>query len=119
MQQLENELRAALSRKRAPAHLAARLQARLPLGAPSRPVPRLVTRWAWALAATVLLALGGGLLEHERHVRERNRAALEQTLTALSIAATQLERAQSRAFAPALWSRVGEHVAEASADGQT
>lgn len=112
MDQIESELRAALRRKPAPDGFGARLRARLSRAeaVPSaRPSRRLA--WPiWALAATLVLALGVGFIEHGRRVRERNRAALEQTLTALAIAATQLERAEGQAFSR--WERLGDRLSE-------
>jgi uncharacterized membrane protein YccC len=117
MDQLETELRAALRRKPVPAGFGARLRARLPQAppAPSKR-PASSSAWAvWAVAAALVLALGVGFFQRERRVRDRNRAALEQTLMALSIAAAQLERAEDRAFAG--WERLGDRRPEVSSSG--
>jgi hypothetical protein len=118
MDRLETELREALRRKPAPAGFGARLSARLARErtAPSARAPRW-SRWPiWAAAATLLLGFGLGLAEHGRRIRERNRAALEETLTALSIAAEQLERAESQAFSR--WERLGDGLSRAPSSDQ-
>lgn len=119
MHEMESKLRSALERKAAPPGFAARVLARVESAAgPRAAAPsRLSRARVWAIAATLAVAAGLGLLTHERSVARRNRAALEQTLTALSIAATQLDRAQGKALAGAPWERVAERLSQLPAPG--
>jgi negative regulator of sigma E activity len=115
MHRLENELRNALRRKPAPSGFAERVQSRVESETPARSSAsrRLLIRGNWALAASVVLAvaIGVGYFAHQRRIRSRNDAALHQTLTALSIAAKQLERAETRAFSRVIRGRLDGQAA--------
>jgi len=119
MHEMESRLRSALKRRAAPPGFAARVLSRVQheagprVAAPSR----LSKARVWAVAAVLAIAVGVGLIENERRVDRRNRAALEQTLAALSIAATQLDRAQEKALASAPWERVAERLSRLPAAG--
>jgi hypothetical protein len=120
MEETENTLRSALRRKPAPGGFAARVLSRVESDAGPRarvPVRRRSRGRVWALAAALaMIAAGLGVIELDRRVeRRRNRAALEQTLAALAIAATQLERAQEKAFSSSGWERAAERLSRLSA----
>ena len=92
---LDDELRSALQRQEPPPDFAERVMARV-AAAPARQAPRLwfrlpATRWAMAMAATVLLAVG--CLEYRRYEGER---AKSQVLLAVRIAASKLNKAQRK-----------------------
>ena len=112
MDEMENRLRSALQRKAPPVGFAARVLARVENGSGSRAPARwrLSRPVVWAAAGALVLAAGVGSIEHKRRVDRRNRAALAETLTAISLAAAHLERAQEKAFSGASWGRVGERL---------
>lgn len=120
MDEMENRLRGALRRKAAPAGFAARVLSRVEGEAACDPTPRREQRrphWrffrprVWAVAAALVLATGLGLIENDRRIDRRNRAALAQALSALSLAAEQLERAQDKAFTSPRWEDVAKRLA--------
>jgi hypothetical protein len=118
MHEMESRLRSALKRKAAPPGFAARVLSRVQNEAgPRAALSRFSRGRVWAVAAALAIAVGAGLIEHERTVDRRNRAALDQTLAALSIAATQLDRAQEKALASAPWERVAERLSRLPAAG--
>jgi hypothetical protein len=119
MHEMENRLRSALRRKAAPPGFAARVLSRVQSQAGPRAAAssRLSKTRVWAIAATLVITAGIGLIEHERRVDRRNRAALEQTLAALSMAATQLGRAQEKALSAAPWERVADRLSRLSVAG--
>ncbi len=98
MNNLDDELRDALRRVQPPSGFAARVIARAHEQAPahqrlwSAPVLR------WAVAATVLIAVGLGGFEYRRDRRERaqGEAARQQAIIALRIAGTKLKLAQAK-----------------------
>jgi hypothetical protein len=114
MRQLENDLQDALRRRPAPPGFAARLLARIERDAsfrtaqPRRPPTRRL--WMLAAAAVLMAAVGAGVFEHARRIRVRNEAALQRTLTALSIAATQLDRVERKALSTARWEQLREQL---------
>jgi hypothetical protein len=116
MSRLEDDLRSALRRRSAPAGFAARVLAQVETrpavpAAPKRRIPRP----AWALAAAAVLALGFGMVQHQRQqVEHRRQIALEETLTALRIAAFELDRAEQKALSADRWGQLGESLAAIS-----
>jgi hypothetical protein len=118
MHRLDNELKAALTRKEAPAGFARRAIERVEREAPYRSgrPRRPVAQWKWALAAaaTLILAVGAGVYEHHSRARHKSEAALEKVVTALSITATQLDRAEKKAFSNLPLERLREQLAGAS-----
>ncbi len=117
MHEIEDRLRDALRRKPAPPGFAARVLSRLESAADARPAARLSRPRLWAVAAALVIAAGVGLIERERWVERRNRAALEESLEALSVAATQLDRAREKAFSHARWDGVAERLSRLSVPG--
>jgi hypothetical protein len=117
MHEMESRLRSALRRRPAPPGFAARVLSRVQNEATPRPatLSRLPKARVWALAAALAIAAGVGLIEHQRRVDRRNRAALDETLAALSMAATQLDRAQEKALASDGWERAAERLSRLSA----
>ena len=101
MHPIEDELTAALGRKPAPAGFSRRLMNRIENGTDLKPHPNRFfrqRRWILAAAAMIVMAVLAGLMQYRQYVRTRNAAALRQTLSALSIASEQLDRAKVRAF---------------------
>ena len=99
MRQIEDDLKAALKRKAAPPGFEERLFERLETGAFNHGRRRRRVRfWVLAAAAMIALTCGIGIFQYQNHIRARNEAALERTLTALSIASIQLDRAEKKAF---------------------
>jgi hypothetical protein len=113
MTRLENDLQDALRRKAPPPGFAARAFARLErdasIGA-AHPRPTARRLWILAAAAALFTAVGAGVFMQQRRVRDRNEAALQRALTALSIAATQLDRVERRAFSTARWEQLREQL---------
>jgi len=81
---LEQELRQTLARKRAPAGFADRVMEKTRTQARTRTVP-----WRWAVAAAVLVCLGGGWWKVDQAGRE-----LE---SALRIASSKIDLAEKKA----------------------
>ncbi len=96
---LERDLKQALSRKEPSLGFAARVIANLPEERPSRwpawlRVPAL--RWAAAAVLLVSLASGGVLYRQHEEEMERGRIARQQLLTALRITGAKLQLAQHK-----------------------
>jgi negative regulator of sigma E activity len=87
---LEDELRSALRRHEPSPDFTARVLARV-AAAPMRQAPRPWVRWVAALAAALLLAVGG--LGYRQYQGER---AKSQMLLAMRIAASKLNKAQKK-----------------------
>jgi hypothetical protein len=103
MHRIEDDLKAALRRKPAPPGFAARVLERIEdsksLGKPSRHL--IIDRpWILAAAALVLMMISAGVFEYQQYIRNRNEAAFQNTLTAISIATLELSRAKNKAFQP-------------------
>jgi spore maturation protein CgeB len=103
MHQIEDDLKAALRRKPAPPGFAARVlervEERKSLRKPFRQL--MIDRpWILAAAAFVLMTISAGVFEYQRYIRNRNEAAFQNTLTAISIATLELDRAKNKAFQP-------------------
>lgn len=115
MNNIEDDLKAALRRKPAPDGFAAKVLERVENeSARSRIRHRLVfspLQW-FAAAAVIIMAVGAGLIGYQQYVRSRNEAALNRTMAALSIAATQLDEAQKKAFQPDRWDRIQKQLLE-------
>lgn len=121
MHRIEDDLKAALRRKPAPPGFAASVLERIEDDEFVRKNSRRLTRgrlWMLAAAAMAVMMISAIVFEHQRYVRNRNEAALQHTLTAISIAAIQLDRAESRAFEPLRWERLGRQVAGLENDDQ-
>jgi hypothetical protein len=112
MSRLEDDLRSALRRRSAPAGFAARVLAQVETGPAVRAIPkRRIPRPVWALAAAVVLAMGLGTFQYQRQeVEYRRQVALEKTLTALRIAAFELDRVEQKALSPDRWGQLGESL---------
>ena len=81
---LEEQLKEALARKRAPDGFAGRVTAR------ARMRRSLATRWASAAAVLLTLATGGAAYRHHQGT-----VAKEQVMTAMKITAVKLHRIQT------------------------
>ncbi|MCU0242964.1 MAG: hypothetical protein MUF51_11140 [Vicinamibacteria bacterium] len=114
MQRLEHDLKDALRRQQAPSGFAERVLAQALGETPERPsTPRLLflrRGWTLAAAAALIALIGAGLFARQSYVRQRNEAALHQTLAALEIASTQLTRAEGRAFTRVPWDRLHDRL---------
>ncbi|MBN2371896.1 MAG: hypothetical protein JXO72_15550 [Vicinamibacteria bacterium] len=118
MRRLENDLQDSLRRKAPPPDFVTRVRARIERDASLGTVHsrRSVTHWFRMLAAAAALvaAIGVGLVfEQRQRSRARREAALQRTLTALSIAAHHLNRIERKAFSSVRWERIGEQLAGA------
>ena len=103
MHRIEDDLKAALRRKPAPPGFAARVLRRIEDSKSSRKPSRhfIIGRpWMFAAAALVLMMVSAGVFEYQRYIRNRNEAAFQNTLTAISIATLELDRARNKAFQP-------------------
>ena len=101
MHPIEDDLKAALGRKPAPAGFSDRLLDRIEGGSSLKPGPKRIFRqrpWVIAAAAMIVMTVLTGVVQYQKNTRTRNEAALQQTLSALSIAAEQLDRAKAKAF---------------------
>jgi hypothetical protein len=117
MDRIENDLKAALRRKPVPPGFAARVMERIEENKsagnifrrflPGRP-------WMLAAAALAAMAIGAVVYEYPRYIRDRNEAAFQDTLTAITIVTAQLDRAESRAFEQARWEHLGQQLTEFS-----
>jgi len=90
MTDFEHELRSALRREEPPSGFAARVMA----GTGSRAAPRRAGWLAAAIAACLLLSLGGGF-EYRQY---RGRKAKQELLLALNIAGGKLNLVQQKVF---------------------
>ena len=118
MNRIEDDLKAALRRKPAPPGFAAKVSERIENKALSKRAPRRIfgnPLWM-AAAAMILITIGAGVVEYQGHVRARNEAALNRTLTALSIAAVRLDEVEKKAFAPERWERIGRQLTDVQPD---
>jgi hypothetical protein len=115
MQRIEDDLKAALRRKPAPPGFAARVLERIEdnksLRKPSRH-PIMDRPWILAAAALVLMMISAGVFEYQRYIRNRNEAAFQDTLAAISIATLELDRARNRAFQPEWLEPLGKQLAD-------
>ncbi len=101
MHPIEDDLKDALRRKPAPAGFSHSVLARIGSSLYLKPGPKRIFRqrlWAVAAAAMIMLTVVTGVVQYQRNIQTRNAAALQQTLSALSIAAEQLDQAKARAF---------------------
>jgi hypothetical protein len=113
MKRIEDDLKAALRRKPAPPGFAAKVFHRLEGSDFQKPPKRFPARQSWmAAAAIIVLTAGLSIFAYQRHVEARNEAALQRTLTALSIASEQLEKAEKKAFGPKRWEQIGQYLQE-------
>jgi hypothetical protein len=115
MNRIEDELKAALRRKPAPPGFASSVMERIEDVTPAGNVSPLFVprrRWILAAAAMTILIVWGGLFAHRQYIRTRNETSLQRTLTAISIAAIELDRAESRAFDSIQLERLGKQLAE-------
>jgi len=90
MASLDDELRSALRRREPSPDFAARVMARVS-AAPVRPARQPWVRWVAAMAAALLLTVGG--LEYREYQGER---AKDQVLLAMRIAGSKLNKAQRK-----------------------
>jgi hypothetical protein len=116
MNRIEDELKQALRKVPAPPGFTDEVIRRLQDGVVTNGVRRRApNRFRMAAAAALILAIGGaGLFQYRRHIQNRNEAALQRTLMALSIAAARVDEAQQKAFAPQRWERIGRQLAAGS-----
>jgi len=103
---VEDQLRAALRRKEAPAGFAARVVSRAarerPDAAPSAPAARPRSRWvALGMAASLALATGSGLVFLDRQKEAEARHARALVIEALRVTNAELSHIQSRVTARA------------------
>ena len=115
MNRIEDELKAALSRKPAPPGFASRVMERIDEGKRARNTSRGFTPSRiriLAIAASIAIIVWAGVFSFQRHVQTRNEAALQATLDAISIAALQLVRAERKAFEPIRWESLSRRLAE-------
>jgi hypothetical protein len=119
MNRFEDELKAALRRKPAPPGFASKVLERIDedtiaRNASRRFVPNRL--WILAVAAMVAIIAWAGLSAYQQRIRARNEEALKRTLTAISVAAVQLDRAERKAFEPIPWERLSRQLAELEVD---
>jgi hypothetical protein len=115
MNQIEDELKAALRRKPAPPGFASRVLERIDDDTSARNESRRIVPnrlRILAVAAAAALIVWAGLFAYQQHIRARNEAALQRTLTAISIAAVQLDRAERKAFELIRWEQLSRQLAE-------
>jgi hypothetical protein len=115
MKTIEDDLKTALRRKPAPPGFAAKVFERIGSEALGKRASRRLFSnpfWQAAAAAMILMAVGAGIIGHRQYVRMRNEVALNRTLAALSIAATQLDEARQKAFEPKRWEHIGRALTE-------
>ncbi len=115
MEKIEKDLENALRRRPAPSGFTARVLERVDGGAPGQ---GWFSRFRgsrlrlFAAAAVIVLMMGTGILEYRLSIRNRNEAALQRTLIALSIAAGELERAERKALEPIRWQKLSRQLIE-------
>jgi hypothetical protein len=115
MHRIEDNLKAAFRRKPAPPGFTQRVLERIEDDKTLRKTPRRFLRgrpWMLAAAALVLMMIGTGVFEYRQYIRNRNEAAFQSTLTAISIATLELDRAKNRAFQPEWMEPLGRQLAE-------
>ena len=108
MSEMDDELREALRRRSPSEGFAGRVMERVErgdrggpvAGIPRRPLPRSGISW-WrmaAIAASILLLMGIGMVRYEKQRRERERAeiAKDQLFAALRLTAGKLQTARAR-----------------------
>ena len=116
MNRIEDELKAALSRKPAPPGFASRVMKRIEdRGSYTRNTSLGFMRnrlRILAVAAMAMIVAWIGMFAYQQHVRARNRAALQHTLAAISIAALHLDKAEKKAFETIPWDRLSRQLTE-------
>ena len=115
MKRIEDELKAALRRKPAPPGFASSVLEHIDDDTIARNASRgfVPNRlWILAVAAMAAMIVWAGLSAYQQRIRARNEAALKRTLTAISMAAVQLNRAERKAFEPIPWERLSRYLAE-------
>jgi hypothetical protein len=112
MNRIEDDLKAALRRVPAPPGLAAKVFERIEKGKFDRPARFSGRSRLFAIAAMIVMTISAGIIAHRQYTKVRNERALERTLTALSIAAVQLDQAEKRALGPGLWERLGKRLSD-------
>ncbi len=113
MDRMENDLKAALRRKPAPQGFTARVLERIERNESVRNITRRFLpgrSWMLAAAALAVMAIGAAVFEYQRYIRNRNEAAFQDTLTAMTIAAAQLNRVESKAFEAARWEQLSKQL---------
>lgn len=92
MNQFERDLRESLRRRDPPGDLAAKVLART-----RETEVRAVFSWRWlAVAALVVVMIGGSLLIHEQQRRAESERAKEQLMVALRITGSKVKEVQDR-----------------------
>lgn len=114
MNRIENDLKAALRRRPAPPGFVDRVLERIENDKHVENTPRRFLpgrSWILVAASLAVMAISAVTFEYQRYVNNRNQEALQHTLTALSIATVQLDRAESRAFEPIRLERLRRQLA--------
>ena len=94
----EEQVREGLQRENPPAGFADRVMQRVAGDGARKVIPMRARVWRqWAVAAALLVIIGGGVME-QRHRQEQiaGEEAREQVMTALQITSAQLQRVNER-----------------------
>ena len=113
MDRIENDLKAALRRKPAPPGFAARVMERVEKDKSTGSIfQRFLPGRSWMLAAAALavIAIGAVVYEYPRYILNRNDAAFYDTLAAINMVTTQLNRAEHAAFEQERWDRLSRQL---------
>jgi hypothetical protein len=97
MNQLDDELRRTLRRVEAPEGFADRVRQRIASAPASRKLPQSAMTARWAVAATLVVAAGGGLwYRADAQRRAQGEEAKRQVLLSLSLAGSKLKAIENK-----------------------